>query len=115
MKDFKISRRGLLIGKALVAVQMAFCLLLLVVAGLFTRSLRVLTQTDIERCLVGNHATAATESAEVLVCHFLPSLREGLFGEPFAAQCGHAARLNQGRSQGVQSPAGWGNPALFVS
>ena len=40
-------RRGLLIGKALVAVQMAFCLLLLVVAGLFTRSLRVLTQTDI--------------------------------------------------------------------
>jgi len=40
-------RRGMLIGKALVAVQMAFCLLLLVVAGLFTRSLRVLTQTDI--------------------------------------------------------------------
>lgn len=40
-------RRGMLVGKALVAVQMAFCLLLLVVAGLFTRSLRVLTQTDI--------------------------------------------------------------------
>ena len=40
-------RRGVLIGKALVAVQMAFCLLLLVVAGLFTRSLRGLTQTDI--------------------------------------------------------------------
>ncbi|HVD91804.1 MAG TPA: ABC transporter permease [Vicinamibacterales bacterium] len=40
-------RRGVLIGKVLVAVQMAFCLLLLVVAGLFTRSLRVLTQTDI--------------------------------------------------------------------
>jgi hypothetical protein len=40
-------RRGMLIGKVLVAVQMAFCLLLLVVAGLFTRSLRVLTQTDI--------------------------------------------------------------------
>jgi predicted permease len=40
-------RRGMLIGKVLVAVQMAFCLLLLVVAGLFTRSLRGLTQTDI--------------------------------------------------------------------
>ena len=40
-------RRGLLVGKALVAVQMAFCLLLLVVAALFTRSFRVLTQSDI--------------------------------------------------------------------
>jgi predicted permease len=40
-------RRGLLVGKALVAIQMAFCLLLLVVAGLFTRSLRTLTQTDV--------------------------------------------------------------------
>ena len=40
-------RRGLLVGKALVAAQMAFCLLLLVVAGLFTRSLQSLTQTDV--------------------------------------------------------------------
>ena len=40
-------RRGLLVGKALVAAQMAFCLLLLVVAGLFARSLRTLTQTDV--------------------------------------------------------------------
>jgi predicted permease len=40
-------RRGLLVGKALVAIQMAFCLLLLVVAGLFTRSLLSLTQTDV--------------------------------------------------------------------
>ena len=40
-------RRGLLVGKALVAAQMAFCLLLLVVAGLFGRSLRSLTQTDV--------------------------------------------------------------------
>ena len=40
-------RRGMLIGKALVAVQMAFCLLLLVVAALFSRSLRGLTQSDI--------------------------------------------------------------------
>ena len=40
-------RRGLLVGKILVAAQMAFCLLLLVVAGLFARSLRTLTQTDV--------------------------------------------------------------------
>jgi predicted permease len=40
-------RRGLLIGKALVAAQMAFCLLLLFVAALFTRSFRALTQNDI--------------------------------------------------------------------
>ena len=40
-------RRGMLVGKALVAAQMAFCLLLLVVAGLFGRSLRSLTQTDL--------------------------------------------------------------------
>ena len=40
-------RRGLTFGKALVAAQMAFCLLLLVVAGLFGRSLRSLTQADV--------------------------------------------------------------------
>jgi predicted permease len=40
-------RTGLLIGKTLVAAQMAFCLLLLVVAALFTRSFRALTRTDI--------------------------------------------------------------------
>ena len=40
-------RRGLLVGKALVAAQIAFCLLLLVVAALFTRSLRSLVRTDI--------------------------------------------------------------------
>ena len=40
-------RRGLLVGKALVAAQMAFCLLLLVVAALFARSLQALTQTDV--------------------------------------------------------------------
>ncbi|HTM24711.1 MAG TPA: ABC transporter permease [Vicinamibacterales bacterium] len=39
--------RGLVVGKALVTAQMAFCLLLLVVAGLFGRSLRSLTQTNI--------------------------------------------------------------------
>ena len=41
------SRRTLFAGRALVAVQMAFCLLLLVVAGLFVRSLRTLTSADI--------------------------------------------------------------------
>jgi predicted permease len=49
-------RRGLTLGKGLVAVQIAFCLLLLVVAGLFVRSLRSLADADIgydrERVLV---------------------------------------------------------------
>ena len=40
-------RRGALVGKSLVAAQMAFCLLLLVVAGLFMRSMQALAQTDV--------------------------------------------------------------------
>jgi predicted permease len=40
-------RRALFVGKALVILQMAFCLLALVVAALFVRSLRVLTSMDI--------------------------------------------------------------------
>jgi predicted permease len=40
-------RRSLFVGKALVTLQMAFCLLALVVAALFVRSLRVLTSVDI--------------------------------------------------------------------
>ena len=40
-------RRGALVGKSLVTAQMAFCLLLLVVAGLFIRSMQALTQTDV--------------------------------------------------------------------
>ncbi len=42
-----VSRRTLLAGRALVAAQMAFCLLLLIVAGLFVRSLRVLATSEI--------------------------------------------------------------------
>jgi predicted permease len=40
-------RRGALVGKTLVAAQMAFCLLLLVVAGLFVRSMQSLMHTDV--------------------------------------------------------------------
>ena len=40
-------RRSLFVGRALVTLQMAFCLLALVVAALFVRSLRVLTSMDI--------------------------------------------------------------------
>ena len=40
-------RHGLLAGRTLVAAQMAFCLLLLVVAGLFARSLQSLARTDV--------------------------------------------------------------------
>lgn len=49
-------RRGALIGKSLVTGQIAFCLLLLVVAGLFVRSMQALMLTDVgydrERLLV---------------------------------------------------------------
>ena len=40
-------RRSLFVGRALLTLQMAFCLLALVVAALFVRSLRVLTSMDI--------------------------------------------------------------------
>src|SRR5262249_10901970 len=40
-------RRGFTLGKGLVAAQIAFCLLLLVVAGLVMRSRRALADTDI--------------------------------------------------------------------
>jgi len=40
-------RRGATIGKALVAGQIAFCLLLLVVAGLFVRSMQALMLTEV--------------------------------------------------------------------
>ena len=40
-------RRGAAVGKMLVAAQMAFCLLLLIVAGLFVRSMQVLSHTDV--------------------------------------------------------------------
>ena len=40
-------RRGALVGKSLVTAQMAFCLLLLVVAGLFIRSMQALVHTDV--------------------------------------------------------------------
>ena len=41
------SRRSLFVGKALVSLQIAFCLLALIVAGLFVRSMRLLTSIDI--------------------------------------------------------------------
>jgi predicted permease len=40
-------RRGALVGKALVAAQIAFCLVLLVVAGLFGRSMQSLLKVDV--------------------------------------------------------------------
>jgi predicted permease len=40
-------RRGAAVGKTLVAAQMAFCLLLLIVASLFIRSMQSLMQTEV--------------------------------------------------------------------
>ena len=41
------ARRSLFVGKALVTLQMAFCLLALVVAALFVRSMQLLTSMDV--------------------------------------------------------------------
>jgi len=68
-------RRGMVIGKSLVAVQMAFCLLLLVVAGLFTRSLRVLTQTDIGF----DRAHVLTVRVDIRGAGYSPTERLGLY------------------------------------
>ena len=40
-------RRGAVVGKTLVAAQIAFCLLLLIVAGLFIRSMQSLLRTEV--------------------------------------------------------------------
>jgi predicted permease len=52
------SRTGLPFGKLLVAAQVAFCLLLLVVAGLFARTLQQLTQVELG--LNKDHVVAAS-------------------------------------------------------
>jgi predicted permease len=68
-------RRGLLVGKALVAVQMAFCLLLLVVAALFTRSLQALVNTDVG--FDRNHVLAAR--IDVRGAGYTPAERPALY------------------------------------
>jgi predicted permease len=68
-------RRGLLIGKTLVAVQMAFCLLLLVVAALFTRSFRVLTQSDVGF----DRAQVLTVRVDVLGAGYSSADRQALY------------------------------------
>jgi predicted permease len=53
-----LTRTGLPFGKLLVAAQVAFCLLLLVVAGLFARTLQQLTQVELG--LDKDHVVAAS-------------------------------------------------------
>ena len=68
-------RRGMLIGKALVAAQMAFCLLLLFVAALFTRSFRALTQNDIGF----DRAHVLTARVDVRGAGYAPEERQALY------------------------------------
>lgn len=68
-------RRGLLIGKALVAAQMAFCLLLLFVAALFTRSFRALTGNDIGF----DRAHVLTARVDVRGAGYSPDERQALY------------------------------------
>lgn len=68
-------RRGFTFGKALVAAQMAFCLLLLVVAGLFSRSLRSLTQADVGY----DRAHLLTARVDVRAAGYSPAERQALY------------------------------------
>jgi predicted permease len=68
-------RRGLVVGKALVTAQMAFCLLLLVVAGLFARSLQSLTRIDVG--FDRDHLLAAR--VDVRSAGYTPDERQALY------------------------------------
>ena len=68
-------RKGLLIGKTLVAAQMAFCLLILFVAALFSRSFRTLTQTDIGF----DRARVLTARVDVRGAGYSPDERQALY------------------------------------
>ena len=68
-------RRGLALGKVLVAAQMAFCLLLLVVAGLFARSLQSLTQADVGY----DRAHVLTAAVDVRGAGYGPAERQALY------------------------------------
>jgi predicted permease len=68
-------RRGLFVGRTLVAAQMAFCLLLLVVAGLFTRSLQSLIQTEVG--FDRDHVLAAR--VDVRGAGYTPEERQALY------------------------------------
>lgn len=68
-------RRGVVFGKALVAAQMAFCLLLLVIAGLFGRSLRSLTRADVGF----DRAHVLTARVDVRSAGYTPAERQALY------------------------------------
>jgi predicted permease len=68
-------RRPLFVGKALVTLQMAFCLLALVVAALFVRSLRVLTSMDIGY----DREQVVTARLDVRSLGYTPEQRQALY------------------------------------
>ena len=68
-------RPSLFVGKALVALQMAFCLLALVVAGLFVRSLQSLTAMDIGY----DHEQVVTAKFDVSTLGYTAEQRQALY------------------------------------
>ncbi|HEX4566907.1 MAG TPA: FtsX-like permease family protein, partial [Vicinamibacterales bacterium] len=68
-------RRGLMLGKVLVAAQIAFCLLLLVIAALFGRSLRSLAQADIGF----DRDHVLTARVDVRAAGYTPAERQALY------------------------------------
>jgi predicted permease len=69
-------RPSLFVGKALVALQMAFCLLALVVAALFVRSLQSLTAMDIGY----DHEHVVTARLDVSTPGYTAEQRQALYG-----------------------------------
>ena len=69
-------RRSLFVGRALVTLQMAFCMLALVVAALFARSLTMLTSMDIGF----DHQQVLTARLDVPSLTYTPEQRQALYG-----------------------------------
>ena len=67
--------RSLFVGRALVALQMAFCLLALVVAALFVRSLQLLTSMDIGY----DREHVVTARLDVGTLGYTPEQRQALY------------------------------------
>jgi putative ABC transport system permease protein len=73
-------RRSLFVGRALVTLQMAFCMLALVVAALFVRSLTMLASMDIGF----DHLQVLTARLDVPSLAYTPEQRQALYGRILA-------------------------------
>ena len=96
-----------MVGKTLVAAQMAFCLLLLVVAGLFVRSMQALMQTDVgfdrDRLLVAR--------MDVRSMGYSDDQRQALYDRVLERLRAHSRRRRRQRCRSTDRWARRGAPA----